>query len=160
LLQLSANIWPTFDRRRILGRVVGLPRRVETPSKGRGRRATAGLLVSKWRTRVLELDGKRKTVPLDRGEAKGYDSETLTYRFTMLNGSESVQFAISKEAMDDLGRVPADGHPDPDDEFHRLRDGIEQIAQRKFFKISEEERQSVEKVLITNQDLVFLLRGA
>jgi hypothetical protein len=67
-------------------------------------------------------------MPLTRGQPIGYDSERMAFKFTMLNGDETVEWQISGAAMDDVagckGTLPADREA----QFLRLRDQIEHIA--------------------------------
>jgi hypothetical protein len=72
-------------------------------------------------------------VPLDRGEAKGYDFDRMVYKFTMLNNGETVEFAISTAAMDDLEGASNTKPRQRDEQFARLRNTIEERAARKFF---------------------------
>jgi hypothetical protein len=72
-------------------------------------------------------------VPLNRGEAKGYDFDRMVYRFTMLDERDVVEFAISSAAMDDLEGASNTRPRQRDEQFARLRKTIEERAARKFY---------------------------
>jgi hypothetical protein len=66
---------------------------------------------------------------LTRGENVGYDVETMTYYFTMLDRNEVVRCAISSAALVDLAgdrwkRPPSDRGI----QFEQFRDLIEELA--------------------------------
>jgi Protein of unknown function (DUF1488) len=71
-------------------------------------------------------------MPLTRGQPLGYDNERMAFKFTMLNGDETIECQISGAAMDDVaggkGTLPADREA----QFLRLRERIEHIASTTF----------------------------
>jgi hypothetical protein len=88
-------------------------------------------------------------MPLQRGEAQGYDSDRMVVLFTMLNQAKLIRCAISTAAMDDL-----EGRRDvkPEErvgQFMRLREAIEERASRKFF---EEQAQVDRPVVLRSND--------
>ncbi|HEY1748470.1 MAG TPA: DUF1488 family protein [Xanthobacteraceae bacterium] len=88
-------------------------------------------------------------MPLQRGEAQGYDSDRMVVQFTMLNQAKLIRCAISTAAMDDL-----EGRRDvkPEErvgQFMRLREAIEERASRKFF---EEQAQVDRPVVLRSND--------
>jgi hypothetical protein len=79
-------------------------------------------------------------VPLNRGEAKGYDFDRMVYGFTMLDNRDVVEFAISSAAMDDLEGVSNTRPHQRDEQFARLRNIIEERAARKFYATQPAQR--------------------
>ena len=67
-------------------------------------------------------------MPLTRGKVVGYDLERLAFRFSMLNGSETVECQISDAAMDELAGVKGTLSTARQAQFLAHRDAIEQIA--------------------------------
>jgi hypothetical protein len=47
-------------------------------------------------------------MPLTQGRIVGYDNERLAFKFTMLNGDETINCQISDAAMDELVVAPTD----------------------------------------------------
>jgi hypothetical protein len=71
-------------------------------------------------------------MPLIRGRIVGYDSERLAFKFTMLNGDETVECQISDAAMDELAGVKGTESVARQAQFIALRDAIERIASDMF----------------------------
>ena len=71
-------------------------------------------------------------MPLTRGRITGYDNERLAFKFTMLNGDETVECQISDAAMDELAGVKGTQSMARQAEFLDLRDAIERIASNMF----------------------------
>ena len=71
-------------------------------------------------------------MPLTRGRITGYDNERLAFKFTMLNGEETVECQISDAAMDELAGVKGTQSMARQAEFLDLRDAIERIASNMF----------------------------
>jgi hypothetical protein len=71
-------------------------------------------------------------MPLARGQPLIYDADRMAFKFTMLNGEDTVQCQISGAAMDDLaggkGTLPSDREA----QFLRHRDEIERIVSATF----------------------------
>ena len=67
-------------------------------------------------------------MPLTRGKVRGYDLERLAFRFSMLNGGETVECQISDAAMDELAGVKGTLSTARQAQFLAHRDAIEQIA--------------------------------
>jgi hypothetical protein len=89
------------------------------------------------------------SMPLQRGEVRGYDFDRSVVEFTMVNQGNVILCAISTAAMDHLERR-RDVKPDQRlDQFMRLREVIEERASRKFF---EEQAQADRPVLLRSND--------
>jgi hypothetical protein len=67
-------------------------------------------------------------MPLIRDRIVGHDEERLAFRFTMLNGDETVECQISDAAMDELAGERGTPGPARQAQFLTLRDTIERIA--------------------------------
>lgn len=67
-------------------------------------------------------------MPLARGSPLGYDNERLAFKFTMLNGDETIQCQISGAAMDELTGAKGTLPTDREAQFLSLREQIEHIA--------------------------------
>jgi Protein of unknown function (DUF1488) len=67
-------------------------------------------------------------MPLIRGRITGYDSERLAFKFTMLNGDETVECQISDAAMDELAGVKGTESLARQAQFLAFRDAVEHIA--------------------------------
>ena len=67
-------------------------------------------------------------MPLTRGKVQGYDLERLAFRFSMLNGRETVECQISDAAMDELAGVRGTLSTARQAQFLAHRDAIEKIA--------------------------------
>lgn len=89
-------------------------------------------------------------MPLSRGRYRGHDFNRMVCLFTMLNGEETVNCAVSWTLMDDLERARGTRAHERDTQFERLRDVIETIASRKFFSIPDGEKP--DEILITSRD--------
>ena len=75
-------------------------------------------------------------MPLTRGEAIGYDSDLMAFKFTMMNGEQIVQCQVSNAALGDLaGRWRAAARDLPA-EFEAHRKLIEAIASEQFDQTS------------------------
>ena len=62
----------------------------------------------------------------------GHDLERLAFRFTMLNGDETVECQISDAAMDELAGVKGTESLARQAQFMTLRDTVERIASDMF----------------------------
>ena len=71
-------------------------------------------------------------MPLTRGRVVGHDGERLAFKFTMLNGEETVECQISDAAMDELAGVKGTESLARQAQFMALRDAIERIASDMF----------------------------
>jgi Protein of unknown function (DUF1488) len=67
-------------------------------------------------------------MPLSRDKILGHDDERLAFRFTMLDGSETIECQISDAAMDELAGVKGTEIAEKQAQFLSLRDAIERIA--------------------------------
>jgi hypothetical protein len=63
----------------------------------------------------------------DAGTALGYDIQRMVFKFTMLNGDETVECQISGAAMDDFAGGKGILPNDRDEQFSRLRERIETL---------------------------------
>ena len=90
-------------------------------------------------------------MPLTRGQTRGYYPNTMTYRFDMRDGGKEVQCGVSSAAMDDVERATNTQNHEREAQFSRLRDRIEEIAQRKYFAGQVERDEPC--VRITTKDL-------
>jgi hypothetical protein len=69
---------------------------------------------------------------LTSGSFRGYEFDRMVVLFSMLDGRTEIPCAVSTSAMDDLDK-PARVKPDEREaQFMRLRERIEQGADRKF----------------------------
>ena len=71
-------------------------------------------------------------MPLTRGRVIGHDGERLAFKFTMLNGDETVDCQISDAAMDELAGVKGTESLARQAQFLTLRDAVERIASDMF----------------------------
>jgi hypothetical protein len=69
---------------------------------------------------------------LSRGAIIGFEHDRMVMLFSMVDGDREVRCAVSSSAMDDLERGVKAKPNQRDEQFLRLRDRIEQCAQRKF----------------------------
>jgi hypothetical protein len=67
-------------------------------------------------------------MPLIRDRMVGHDEERLAFKFTMLNGDETVECQISDAAMDELAGVKGTESIARQAQFLALRDAVERIA--------------------------------
>ncbi|WP_084029972.1 DUF1488 family protein [Bradyrhizobium sp. LMTR 3] len=74
-------------------------------------------------------------MPLTRDRIVGHDRERLAFKFTMLNGGETVECQISDAAMDELGGVRGTESIARQAQFVALRDAVEEIASDLFDKL-------------------------
>ena len=73
-------------------------------------------------------------MPLIRDRILGHDNERLAFRFTMLNGVDTVECQISDAAMDELGGTKGTESMARQAQFLALRDVVEGIASEIFDK--------------------------
>jgi hypothetical protein len=69
---------------------------------------------------------------LTRGDTVGYEFDRMVFLFSMLDGSRAIPCAVSATAMDEIERVSRTAPDGREQQFHRLRDRIEQCASKKF----------------------------
>jgi hypothetical protein len=72
---------------------------------------------------------------LTRGSFRGYEYDRMVILFSMIDGQTEIQCAISTSALDDLENLENLARSKPDEreaQFMRLRDRIEERADRKF----------------------------
>jgi hypothetical protein len=69
---------------------------------------------------------------LARGNIRGYEYDRMVLTFSMMDGAREVSCAVSASAMDDLEHVSRTAPEQREAQFLRLRDQIEQRAERKF----------------------------
>jgi hypothetical protein len=69
---------------------------------------------------------------LERGSIKGFEDRRMVMLFSMMDGDNEIPCAVSNRAMDELEHVPWTKDDQREEQFHRLRDRIEQQASRKF----------------------------
>jgi hypothetical protein len=75
-------------------------------------------------------------MPLTRDRIIGHDIERLAFRFTMLNGIDTVECQISDAAMDELGGTRGTESMARQAQFLALRDAVEGIASDMFDRMS------------------------
>ena len=75
-------------------------------------------------------------MPLTRDRIIGHDIERLAFRFTMLNGVDTVECQISDAAMDILGGVKGTESIARQAQFLALRDAVEGVASDMFDRMS------------------------
>jgi hypothetical protein len=74
-------------------------------------------------------------MPLERGRIIGYDTDRMTFEFTMTDAKGNfVDCKISSTAMDQLVGVRGTMPSEREEQFLRLRDEIERIASDLFEK--------------------------
>ena len=88
-------------------------------------------------------------MPLIRGELQGYDVDRMVVQFTMVNQGRVIQCAISSAAMDAIESARDVKSEQRVDQFVRLRDVIEERAERRFF---ENTPQSNRPVILRSND--------
>ena len=71
-------------------------------------------------------------MPLTQGRIIGHDNERLAFKFTMLNGEETVECQISDAAMDELEGAKGTQSIARQAQFLALREAIESIASNMF----------------------------
>ena len=74
-------------------------------------------------------------MPLTRDRIIGHDNERLAFRFTMLNGADTVECQISDAAMDELAGTKGTESMARQAQFLALRDAVEGIASDMFDKV-------------------------
>lgn len=74
-------------------------------------------------------------MPLTRDRIIGHDIERLAFRFTMLNGVDTVECQISDAAMDELGGTRGTESMARQAQFLALRDAVEGIASEMFDRV-------------------------
>jgi hypothetical protein len=70
----------------------------------------------------------RHSMPLTRGSIVGYDSERMAFKFTMLNGDETINCQISDAALDELVGTTGSLYTVRQAQFSANREKIESIA--------------------------------
>jgi len=75
-------------------------------------------------------------MPLTRDRIIGHDIERLAFRFTMLNGVDTVECQISDAAMDELGGTKGTESMARQAQFLALRDAVEGVASDMFDRMS------------------------
>jgi hypothetical protein len=85
---------------------------------------------------------------LTRGRMVGYDSDRMTFRFTMMNEARIVDCEISSVALDDLDGEKGTRPVEREAQFKRLRDEIERITCGIFDNRGKNEESSGEVVRI------------
>jgi Protein of unknown function (DUF1488) len=69
---------------------------------------------------------------LTRGSFRGYEYDRMVILFSMIDGEKEVPCAISTSALDDLESLARSKPDEREAQFMRLRDRIEERADRKF----------------------------
>ena len=82
-------------------------------------------------------------MPLTRGEAVGYDTDLMVFKFTMRNGEQIVQCQISHAALGDLDDRWRGPSRDLRAEFEAHRELIEALASEQFDKTPNKETRLV-----------------
>ena len=82
-------------------------------------------------------------MPLMRGEAIGYDSNSMVFKFTMINGEQIVQCQISSTALGDLAGRWRAATRDFSAEFEAHRTLIEATASEQFDRTLNKETRLV-----------------
>ena len=83
-------------------------------------------------------------MPLTRGEAVGYDTDLMMFKFTMRNGEQIVQCQISHAALGDLAcRGSSGAARDLPAKFEAHRELIEAKASELFDQTSRDETRLV-----------------
>ena len=75
-------------------------------------------------------------MPLTRGKGLGYNTDRMSFEFTMMNGTEIVDCQISSAAMDEIAGARGTRPDQREVQFLSLRDTIERIASSLFDKES------------------------
>jgi Protein of unknown function (DUF1488) len=74
-------------------------------------------------------------MPLTRDRIIGHDLERLAFRFTMLNGADTVECQVSDAAMDELAGTRGTESMARQAQFLALRDAVEGIASDMFDRV-------------------------
>jgi Protein of unknown function (DUF1488) len=69
---------------------------------------------------------------LTRGSFRGYEYDRMVILFSMIDGQKEIQCAVSTSALDDLENLARSKPDEREAQFMRLRDRIEERADRKF----------------------------
>ena len=69
---------------------------------------------------------------LTRGSFVGYEFDRMVVRFSMVDGQREIKCAVSTSAMDDMEKPERTKAEQREAQFIRLRDRIEEQADRKF----------------------------
>jgi Protein of unknown function (DUF1488) len=69
---------------------------------------------------------------LTRGSFRGYEHDRMVILFSMIDGQNEIQCAVSTSALDDLESLARSKPDEREAQFMRLRDRIEERADRKF----------------------------
>jgi hypothetical protein len=75
---------------------------------------------------------------LTRGSFRGYEFERMVILFSMIDGQTEIPCAISTSALDELESVSRSRANEREAQFMRLRDRIEERADRKFLAMEFE----------------------
>jgi hypothetical protein len=77
---------------------------------------------------------------LTRGSFRGYEYDRMVVLFSMIDGQNEISCAISTSALDDLESEVRSKPDQREAQFMRLRDRIEERADRKFLAMEFEGR--------------------
>lgn len=77
---------------------------------------------------------------LTRGSYRGYEYDRMVVLFSMIDGQNEISCAISTSALDDLESEVRSKPDQREAQFMRLRDRIEERADRKFLAMEFEGR--------------------
>jgi hypothetical protein len=69
---------------------------------------------------------------LTRGSFRGYEYDRMVILFSMIDGQKEIECAVSTSALDDLENLARSKPDEREAQFMRLRDRIEERADRKF----------------------------
>jgi Protein of unknown function (DUF1488) len=69
---------------------------------------------------------------LTRGSFRGYEYDRMVILFSMIDGQKEIECAVSTSALDDLESLARSKPDEREAQFMRLRDRIEERADRKF----------------------------
>ena len=88
---------------------------------------------------------------LNRDQYLGHMLDRRVCLFSMRDGARTVRFAATFEFMDDMDEASGIKPAERSAQFDRLRNRIEEIAERKFSLLTPEARP--EELLLTSADL-------
>lgn len=83
--------------------------------------------------------------------ANGYDFDTATYLFVMVDGTREVQCGVSEEAMDDAEQTRNVRATKRGEQFERLKARISECATRKY--TAGEMESGATRILVRSKDL-------
>jgi len=69
---------------------------------------------------------------LTRGSFRGYEYDRMVILFSMIDGQKEIECAVTTSALDDLENLARSKPDEREAQFMRLRDRIEERADRKF----------------------------